>query len=101
MVNLVDYNLERGSWAPWGCKLESYIRRTSHALSGEGKGAGVVCLTALSAGPPVNVAMAIEVASIDHISEANMVKYPAPVFPYSVGRTFSTGTVIPDSKRPS
>lgn len=27
------------------------------------------------AGPPVNVAMAIEVASIDHISEANMVKY--------------------------
>lgn len=26
-------------------------------------------------GPPVNVAMAIEVASIDHISEANMVMY--------------------------
>lgn len=31
-------------------------------------------LTISSAGPPVNVAMAIEVASIDHISEANMVK---------------------------
>lgn len=29
-------------------------------------------------GPPVNVAMAIEVASIDHISEANMVKYLSP-----------------------
>lgn len=28
-------------------------------------------------GPPVNVAMAIEVASIDHISEANMVKHRA------------------------
>lgn len=27
------------------------------------------------AGPPVNVAMAIEVASIDHISEANMVMF--------------------------
>lgn len=25
-------------------------------------------------GPPVNVAMAVEVASIDHISEANMVR---------------------------
>lgn len=32
-------------------------------------------------GPPVNVAMAIEVASIDHISEANMVKYLFPVQP--------------------
>lgn len=31
-------------------------------------------LTSPSTGPPVNVAMAIEVASIDHISEANMVK---------------------------
>lgn len=30
-------------------------------------------LTSPPAGPPVNVAMAIEVASIDHISEANMV----------------------------
>lgn len=40
-------------------------------------GRGKVCpcfLTISSAGPPVNVAMAIEVASIDHISEANMVK---------------------------
>lgn len=36
-----------------------------------------LCLSPLPpAGPPVNVAMAIEVASIDHISEANMVKYP-------------------------
>lgn len=35
-----------------------------------------LCLSPLPpAGPPVNVAMAIEVASIDHISEANMVKY--------------------------
>lgn len=35
----------------------------------------VVCfLICFSSGPPVNVAMAIEVASIDHISEANMVK---------------------------
>lgn len=32
-------------------------------------------LTSFPVGPPVNVAMAIEVASIDHISEANMVKY--------------------------
>ena len=84
MVNLVDYDLERGFWAPWGCKLESYIGRTSHAFGGRGIGAGAVCLTPLSAGPPVNVAMAIEVASIDHISEANMVKYPASVFPHSV-----------------
>ncbi len=30
-------------------------------------------LTSPPTGPPVNVAMAIEVASIDHISEANMV----------------------------
>ncbi|KAI7789929.1 putative gamma-aminobutyric acid receptor subunit delta, partial [Triplophysa rosa] len=32
-----------------------------------------------SAGPPVNVAMAVEVASIDHISEANM-EYTMTVF---------------------
>lgn len=44
-------------------------------------GLGRICAFHLSppAGPPVNVAMAIEVASIDHISEANMVKYPFPV----------------------
>lgn len=46
-------------------------------------GGSDLCLSPLSphpppAGPPVNVAMAIEVASIDHISEANMVKYPFP-----------------------
>lgn len=29
----------------------------------------------LFSGPPVNVALAIEVASIDHISEVNMVRY--------------------------
>lgn len=49
-------------------------------------GCGCVCvglpcfLTSSSAGPPVNVAMAIEVASIDHISEANMVKYTLTLF---------------------
>lgn len=32
-------------------------------------------LTRLFTGPPVNVSMAIEVASIDHISEANMVMF--------------------------
>lgn len=43
-------------------------------------GGSDLCLSPLPpAGPPVNVAMAIEVASIDHISEANMVKYPFPV----------------------
>lgn len=39
-------------------------------------GRGKVCFLfslLIPAGPPVNVAMAIEVASIDHISEANMV----------------------------
>lgn len=33
----------------------------------------LLCLMVLFKGPPVNVAMAIEVTSIDHISEANMV----------------------------
>lgn len=40
-----------------------------------GPGLSPTCLGPGSflAGPPVNVALAIEVASIDHISEANMV----------------------------
>lgn len=42
--------------------------------TGEG-GGWLSFLTYPPAGPPVNVAMAIEVASIDHISEANMVMY--------------------------
>lgn len=50
---------------------------------GGGKLAFLFCLLP-PAGPPVNVAMAIEVASIDHISEANMVKHthlPLLLFP--------------------
>lgn len=50
-----------GGWGVMGCVFASFLIFSS-------------------AGPPVNVAMAIEVASIDHISEANMVTYEVYFF---------------------
>lgn len=61
----------------WGCKglmHSEWAEKVCVCMCLSWEGAGLPCfLTLSSAGPPVNVAMAIEVASIDHISEANMV----------------------------
>lgn len=59
-----------------------------------GEGCLLPFLTCPPAGPPVNVAMAIEVASIDHISEANMVKFLS-FFPPSFSHHPSVRSVVP------
>ncbi|XP_054993766.1 gamma-aminobutyric acid receptor subunit delta isoform X2 [Sorex araneus] len=72
----VGSNLEI-SWLPnLDSLVEGYAR---NFRPGIGDSAPPLQLCPFLAGPPVNVALAIEVASIDHISEANM-EYTMTVF---------------------